>query len=105
MLDVHVVKSNGERELVYSFPEDTHSFIFCSAGIDVYSKFAHLRRMYDYYADASYSGDELLKVVEDIDHLRPMLDGNHDAQEVLDCFRRVCAAANSNGDRVILICD
>jgi hypothetical protein len=105
MLDVHVVEPNGGRELVFSFPEDVHSFIFHDAGIDVFSKFAHLRRMHDYYADTSYTGDELLRAVEDIDHQLPMLDGHKEAQYALDTFRNVCMSANSNGQKVLLICD
>ena len=105
MLDVHVLKSNGQRELAYSFPEGVHSFIFYDAGIDVYSKFAYLRRMHDYYADASYAGDELVRVVEDIDRLRSMLDGNQDAQLALDTFRHICTSANTSGQTVLLICD
>ncbi len=58
ILDVHVLRTNGQCELVFSFPEDVHYFIFGNAGIDVYGKFAYLRRMHDYYADASYAGDE-----------------------------------------------
>jgi hypothetical protein len=105
MLDVYVVKSDETRELAYSFPEYVHSFIFNGAGIDVYSKFAHLRRMCDYYADASYTGEELPRVIEDIDRLRPMLDGDKDARRASDTFLSVCMNAHAHGNTITLVCD
>lgn len=109
MLDVHVVDSDAKRRFpdppLFSFSEHVHSFIFHEAGIDVCSKFAHLRRMHDYYADATYAKDELLRVVEDIERLLPMLAGNRAACDALRTFQTICADAHSHGKTVWLVCD
>lgn len=109
MLDVHIVESTATRKITsppeYSFAESVHSAIFHGAGIDVYSKFAHLRRMHDYYADAHYRGDSLLRVVEDIDQLLPMLKSYSDVCDALTKLRNICVDAHAGNKTVFLVCD
>ena len=109
MLDVHVVESASTRNIAtspeFSFSEAAHSAIFHGAGIDVYSKFAHLRGMHDYYADAQYSGDSLLRLVEDIDKLLPMINSYSDACAALTELRRICVDAHAGYKTVFLVCD
>ena len=109
-LDVHIVDEPSRPGLtgewpVCQFEEDVHSYIFHGAGIDVYSRYAYLRRMIDYYADASYSGDALDAVVADIDNLIPHLSSNKQAVETMRQFRSVCADARAAGKSVFLFCD
>ncbi|MCB9925556.1 MAG: hypothetical protein H6822_25625 [Planctomycetaceae bacterium] len=80
-LDVHVVDDPSRRGLtgewpVCQFEEAVHSYIFHGAGIEVYSRYAYLRRMIDFYADASYAGDALDAVVGESDDLLPQLSAN-----------------------------
>ena len=77
-LDVYVVDDPRRQGLTGKLPacqfeETVHSYIFHGAGVDIYNRYAYLRRMTDFYADASYSGDALDSVVAEIDDLLPHL--------------------------------
>ncbi|HUG67307.1 MAG TPA: hypothetical protein VMM76_06130 [Pirellulaceae bacterium] len=109
-LDVHVVDAPSRQGLTGEWPacqfeEPIHSYIFHGAGVDVYSRFAYLRRMIDFYADASYSKDELSFVVAEIDRLLPHLAANKSAVDTLKLFRTICVDAREAGKSVFLYCD
>ena len=108
-LDVHVVDDPGRDHCTgfpsYQFDEQVHGFIFHGCGIDIYSKYAFLRRMIDYYADAHYTGDALDRVVADIDDLTPQLSSHQPAVDALNSFRTICVAARAADKSVFLFCD
>jgi len=108
-LDAHVVDHPKCQTLtewpVCQFEELVHSYIFYGAGIDIYSRYAFLRRMIDFYADASYTDDTLDSVVSEIEDLLPHLTANKDAVDTLTLFRRVCVDARAAGKTVLLNCD
>lgn len=109
-LDVYIVDEPRRQGLTGEWPacqfeEAIHSYIFHGAEIDVYSRFAYLRRMIDFYADASYSGDALDAVVADIDALLPHLSPNKQAIETMRQFRSACVAARAAGKSIFLYCD
>jgi hypothetical protein len=107
-LDVHVIDDPSPKGLagewpVCQFEEDVHSYVVHGAGIDVYSRYAYLRRIIDFCADASYSGDALGAVVGEIDDLLPHLSANQKAVETMGQFRSACANARAAGKSVFLI--
>ena len=109
-LDVHVVDDPRRQGLTGDWPacqfeEAIHSYIFHGAGVDVYSRFAYLRRMIDYYADASYANGELNSLVADIDRFLPHLTANKSAIDTLKLFRTVCIDARAAGKSIFLYCD
>jgi len=108
-LDVHVVDDPGRDHCTgfpsYQFDEHVHGYIFHGCGIDIYSKYAFLRRMIDYYADAHYTGDALDRVVADIDDLAPQLSSHQPAIDALNSFRQICVEARAAGKSVFLFCD
>lgn len=109
-LDVHVVDDPRRQGLTGDLPacqfeEAVHSYIFHGAGVDVYNRYAYLRRMMDYYADASYANGELDFLVEQIDQLLPHLAANKRAIDTLKLFRTVCIDARATGKSVFLYCD
>lgn len=109
-LDVHIVDDPRRQGLTgespaCQFEEAVHSYIFHGAGIDVYSRFAYLRRMIEFYADASYSNSELNSLVADIDRLLPHLTANKGAVDTLKLFRTLCVDAREAGKSLYLYCD
>ena len=54
-LDVHIVDDPRRQGLTGELPacqfeEAIHSYIFHGAGVDIYNRYAYLRRMIDFYA-------------------------------------------------------
>lgn len=109
-LDVLVVDDPSREGLTgdwpaFQFEEAIHAYIFHGAGVDVYGRFAYLRRMIDFYADASYSNSELDSLVADIDRLLPHLAANKSAVDTLKLFRTLCVDAHEAGKSIFLYCD
>lgn len=109
-LDVHVVDAPSRQGLTGEWPacqfeKAIHAYIFHGAGVDIYNRFAFLRRMIDYYADASYANGELDFVVAQIDQLLPHLTANKSAVDTLKLFRTLCVDARAAGKSVFLYCD
>ena len=109
-LDVHIVDDPSREGLTGDWPacqfeEAIHAYIFHDAGIDIYSRFAVLRRMIDFYADASYANGELDSLVEQIDQLLPHLSANKSAVDTMKLFRTVCVDAREAGKSIFLYCD
>lgn len=108
-LDVHVVDDPNRQHLAgwpsCRFEEHVHNYIFHGCGIDIYSRYAFLRRMVDYYADAHYSGDALDSVVTEIDDLLPHVTAMKAAVETLTSFRSICVDARTAGKSLFLFCD
>ena len=109
-LDVHVVDDPTRQGLTGEWPacqfeEPVHSYIFFDAGVDVYSRYAYLRRMIDFYADASYANDECECLVANSDDLLPHLTASKVGVEMLTQFRTICVAARATGKSIFLYCD
>jgi len=109
-LDAHIVDDPRRQGLtgqwpVCQFEESVHSYIFYGAGIDIYNRYPFLRRMIDFYADASYEGDALDSVVAEIDDLLPHVTASKAAIDTLKLFQQVCIDARAAGKSVFLYCD
>ena len=107
-LDVYIVDVPSRSELTgeppaFQFNEAVHTEIFHGSGINIYSRFAYLRRMIDFYQDARYQSHEMEPLIAQIDALLP--DLRNRAAEALAAFRNVCVEAQQEQKSLFLFCD
>jgi hypothetical protein len=106
-LDVHLAtKSNDAATTrpVFQWEEPEHSAVFCDKRLD-WKQFPMLRRMVDYYSDARFAGDEILRLIDELTVVTAMHRPRSSPYAALVGFRMACEQAVAENKIVICFCD
>jgi hypothetical protein len=105
-LDVHIIRAGSRQPEAGSYTSlgfgDEHEDIYrpvSSVGPD----FPQLTRMWDYYDDVVYEGDDLAQLIAEIERAMPQVSA--DAQATLARFRRLCQQAQQEGKTILLFAE
>ncbi len=107
MIDIHIGKSKDTAAKTrprFQLSENVHRKVVARIG-NQKATFPKLWKLEDYYADASFTTEELPKLIEEIDKTIRDFSGDTAVTGALQTLRGTCEAAFQSGENVYCFAD